>query len=465
MAPAFGTAPCSAVLGFVNNVIGSVFDAIGRLQNPPQVSGGGIFGKIINVIGKVVVGGVNLVLDGLNFVLTNGVRIAIAPVMAIVAKIAGIVGTVAQITSAVRPWTVVMTGEPEQNRKAIGNEAPLAGQVTARVDLGGLDEWPGFMADCAQQAGVTLPPLKPEGNPVTWTVATSASDLVVQGETEKSLSDDSTATLNYQTTVEPKYEKATEAVGVMSATAAIQRDDVRKLQEAFSQLVQEGLADLLPPIGEIVSPLIYPRIQPIIAKAFGALEHLRDASGSLNVPISYHLPDDEEPASTGTGPSAGAVGLPGNCPGADVIAAATGIGFQEPTSASSETGDRPLSCLYGFDGYGEGIHSTAILDVTYSARPPGQLEELVAQMTEIFEANGGGAAMPPCEPLTLPDAQVVCMQTVVDAELAGRVVLYVDTGTFLFYVHLTTIEYVVGDDLPFARDIAIPVAGAVMEAA
>lgn len=84
-APALINAPCSAVIGFVDGVIAAMFNAIGRLHNPSEITDEGIFGKIINVIGKVLVGAGNLVIDGLHFVLSNGVRIAIAPVMAVVA--------------------------------------------------------------------------------------------------------------------------------------------------------------------------------------------------------------------------------------------------------------------------------------------------------------------------------------------------------------------------------------------
>jgi hypothetical protein len=58
---------CSSVIGFVNGVIASVFNAIGHLRAPPALhTGFSLFDNLVNGVAKVVVGGVNAVIDGAN---------------------------------------------------------------------------------------------------------------------------------------------------------------------------------------------------------------------------------------------------------------------------------------------------------------------------------------------------------------------------------------------------------------
>ena len=95
-----------------------------------------------------------------------------------------------------------MDDTPPSTRKAIGTEPGLPGTVTARVDLGGLDEWPTDIADCAMQAGVTLPPLKPVGAPIAWTM-TQTDDLAVQSAGQATVLDETgSARFRYATTQE-----------------------------------------------------------------------------------------------------------------------------------------------------------------------------------------------------------------------------------------------------------------------
>ncbi|WP_219418232.1 hypothetical protein [Pseudonocardia nigra] len=66
--------------------------------------------------------------------------------------------------------------------------------------------------------------------------------------------------------MEPKYPNAADAVGLVWANAVVQRDDVTKLQQAVVKLIQEGLASLVPPVGNVVVPLVFPVVQPIITR-------------------------------------------------------------------------------------------------------------------------------------------------------------------------------------------------------
>jgi hypothetical protein len=395
--------PCSAVVDFVDRVTATVFNAIGHLLELPQLTGGGFFSRLVNTIGKVLVGGANVVIDGAHFVVRNVGRVAIATVLKPVARIAGIVATIAQITSAVRPWTVVLSADPKTNRKAIGTEAPLRGSITARVDLGGLDEWPPFLTDCAQVAGVTLPPLKPAGNPVTWTLAGTTSGLFNAADKQATLDAKNGATATYHTTVEPKYRNATEQVGYLVATATIQRDDVTKLQEALTTLFRDGLASLLPPAGDIVAPLVLPFVQPTIAKAFEVLAHLRDAGNTTAVPISYHTGDEEEPEpgepTSSTPPPAARGKMPDSCPTAETITAATGLAF-EHQKQTKQAG--ALYCAYSHKwGEHADLDPDAVgVELIFHMNDANMTQQFIDTM----EQNLG-----PCRSISVPDATTACI--------------------------------------------------------
>ncbi len=76
-----------------------------------------------------------------------------APVLAVIRAVAGAVAVVASIVAIIQPWALRVTGEPALTRLAIGNEPGLPGVFSAEVDVGGLDEWPSDVADCAAAAG------------------------------------------------------------------------------------------------------------------------------------------------------------------------------------------------------------------------------------------------------------------------------------------------------------------------
>lgn len=334
-ADATSAGPCSAVVRFVDHTIATVFNAIGHLAQPAPLTGGGVFAplvKVVNAIAKAFVGAVNVAIDGAFVVVQKLGRVAINALLAPVARIAGIVGTVAQVASAVRPWTLALTADPTRNRKAISPEAPLTGTLTARIDLGGLDEWPPFLADCARQAGKPLPPLKPEGNQVTWTLTGTQPDLIVGDGTRSVLDADGVVTTTYETTVEPKFEDSSVATGLVHVTATVQRDDLTKLQRSFEEMIQDGLRTLSPPVGGVISTLVFPFVQPLITRAFAKLAHLRDIRATLvgGLPIDYHVENRKAPApepplplpsSPGTGgapitPTKGETRLPASCPAA-----------------------------------------------------------------------------------------------------------------------------------------------------
>lgn len=296
--PTLSTAPCSAVVGFVDRTIAEVFDAIGHLPYPVTYDNDSAFTKFLKTVGTVLALGANVLIDKARLVISKTVSVAIKPLMTVVAEIAGVAGTVAQVVSAVRPWTMTLTADPAANRKGVAPEGPQPGTVTARIDLGGLDQWPSYLADCAARAGTALPPLKPAGNSITWHITGAPTGLAYLGDGDTRLRNDATARTQYLTAVEPKYPDAREATGRVRITATIQRDDLTTIQNQFEDLVHSNLTSLVPPLGSIIDDIAWPVVQPWVDHAFSALAHLRDVTGAVYVPISYHLPGEPTPTTS-----------------------------------------------------------------------------------------------------------------------------------------------------------------------
>ena len=285
------TGLCSSVIGFVNGVVASVFNAIGHLRNPPLVNTGfSLFDTVVNTVAKVAVGGVNAVIDGANFVVSNTVRIAIGTVMSFVGRIAGVVGTVATVISAIRPWSLKIEADHPNV------EAPGGGTITATIDLGGFDEWPPPLPDCAAAAGVPLPPLRPSGNPVTWNVP--GQGLIANDSADSRLRADGTALYTFHVIKEPPLPDGPNVVEDMTVGATVQRDDLRELEEKLIALIQSEFAQLVPPVGSIVAPLVMPLVKPWIDRAFTALSSLRNKTSTTRISVRY--PDPNPPPSTTT---------------------------------------------------------------------------------------------------------------------------------------------------------------------
>lgn len=217
-------------------------------------------------------------------------RIAIGTVMSYVGRIAAVVGTVAIVVSAIRPWTLKVEAEPPNV------EAPGGGTIRATVDLGGFDEWPPPVADCAATAGVPLPPLRPSGNPVEWSVP--GQGLIATDSADPRLRADGTALYTYHVITEPPLPNGPNVVEEISVRATVQRDDFRRLEQQVVGIIERELAGLLPPVGSVVSPLVMPVVKPWIDRAFTALSKLRDVFGVTRIAVRH--PDPNPPPTTTT---------------------------------------------------------------------------------------------------------------------------------------------------------------------
>jgi hypothetical protein len=269
---------CSAVTQFIDDAVAAVFSAL-KVEAPESGPG-----EVIADIWNFVVGLGEDIVQGLADAL-------IAPVTATIRAIAGALAIGSMVVSLLQAWTTRLDAKPTTTRFAIDDEV-VEGRLAAAVETGGLDAWPPAILDCAQTAGVTLPPLNAGGSAVAWTAAEIPIDLIQPTQTPATLDDAGAATLVYTTNSE-SAEVATgdEIEGTVIAEVKIQRTDLEELRDTILELL---FAQLPSPIDEAVASLLGTQIAELT-------QSLTDVVGGYSwatVTVIYHekteTPEPEE---------------------------------------------------------------------------------------------------------------------------------------------------------------------------
>ena len=129
-----------------------------------------------------------------------------------------------------------------------------------------------------------------------WSVP--GQGLIATDSADPRLRADGSAIYTYHVIKEPPLPNGPNVVEEIAVRATVQRDDFRRLEEQIVEIIQRELAQLLPPVGSVVSPLIMPLVKPWIDRAFMALSHLRDVFGVARIAVRY--PDPNPPPTTTT---------------------------------------------------------------------------------------------------------------------------------------------------------------------
>ncbi|MFN8520700.1 MAG: hypothetical protein U0667_15195 [Chloroflexota bacterium] len=276
--------PCTAVTGFIDGAISSVFDAL--KARVPDGGPGQVVVSIWNFVVKAAASAARTIVKGLT-----------QPVLDAIATVAGTVGLAATIVSAIRPWTLAVTSDPPVTAKGIDGSPGQPGELVVRVDLGGMDEWPAAIQDCAAAAGRPLPNLKPQGAPVTWTAITQAPvELVAAGVQEATLDKDGIARFDFVTLTEAVPQPREEQAGRISVTVTVQRTELEQLRD----MATDQLLGALPSIArEALSSFV----RPLIASVTARLTHLITTQSSGSGWVIYHEPKrTPDPSATPTEP-------------------------------------------------------------------------------------------------------------------------------------------------------------------
>lgn len=345
--------PCSAVAGFVDSALNYVFNL---LQLAPSNS------SFVNFFVSIWNGAVSLahtVIGGLISALTR-------PVVQAIASAVGAVATLLEVVSLLRPYAVFVRFDP------IGNStSAVPGDVMVKVVNNDLGNWPSWMVDCANAAGIVLPPLtSPKNAPVTWTVLASVDSaqealfadpdgdpLVEQRSLDTNLHDDGTATLHYVTGQDPivpaNCQQGLPEDGAVPVRVDVRRADVEELQSELNRFLTGALVGGLPgQVQQLVAPVLGFLTSQVTSK-LSALVSADFGFGTLLV--SHH----EEPrchnqpspsvvagATPGTPPPQGPLGT---C--ADYVHAGdapTPLVHEQQLTSSQYGGYAEVLCLFDF---------------------------------------------------------------------------------------------------------------------
>jgi len=268
--------PCSQVQSFIDNTLNAIFAAL-----RPNL-GSSLPGRILGgVIDFLLASGKLTVRELLNTI--------IAPVLSVIRSVSAIVGTASIVISTIRPWTVIVTPRPIATRFSVGSEAPIIGDVLCKVDLGGFDDWPPVISDCAAASGVPLPSLKPEGAPVVWEVLGTQPSLVTPFDIPAVLLPDATATLRYFTGNEDEETaKGKPISGVVTFNVTVTRPQLNELRDTLVNLL---FAQLPPLASQLLRPILGPQINNLLQR----LVSLTDSRGTRTLAVVFHTPPDPTP--------------------------------------------------------------------------------------------------------------------------------------------------------------------------
>lgn len=280
---------CEQFQGFIEGAIVKVFDAIGRL---PNVSGDSIWVKIANGLIDVL----NLGKDALQFLVVNGTKVFLKPVVDAVAKVASVVALATNAVKLLLPWS----GEilPDPTGPTLGT-APVDGVWTLRLRSPGPQEWPTQVVGCANWARVTLPSLRPSEADVSWRITSqSPRPLLSTGAATRKVASDGTATLKWQTLVEPPDVAAgrEQYDGAVYVRATVTRTDVDKFYAAMFRAFLGLVPVWLPPA---IPAIVVNQLMPTITRALKSLTKLRSLSVVGYLYPIYHQ-KEETPTPTPT---------------------------------------------------------------------------------------------------------------------------------------------------------------------
>lgn len=248
-------------------------------------------------------GGGNIIVRIWDFVVSLAERVARAivreltqPVLDLIGRVASMAAMANAIVSVIRPWTVTVAGVPPVTAKGVGGGPGQPGALVVRVDLGGLDDWPALVKDCARVAGHPLPNLKPEGAPVTWSVAQYPGGLMAESGRQRRLDATGQARLDYVTLVDDIPAPWRDVPGQLVATAVVERPGLERLRDI-------ALDALFGELGQ-ARGVVEPFLRPIIARLTARLTSLISSRGYGPATVIYHVPDATPEPDRTPGPTA-----------------------------------------------------------------------------------------------------------------------------------------------------------------
>ncbi len=303
------TSPCSTIANFFNDILNQVFNAL--KLDPAAVSdwvsgklGGGTLGAIAGTFAGWFASAWNHAVDLARTAVQTVLTQLTQPVLNILRLAIGAIATLTTLVSYLKPWKAPITADPPANQFGIVGGAARTGAATVAIDKNAeIAQWPPLLASCAQTFNITLPTLSRSGLPVTWEVDEPESLVTVDHPSGPSfagtLNDDLKSTMQYTTQRESaKLAKTGDpVVSDITVVARVRRTEVDDLRQMVTDFVTAQVPGFLKTV-----------LDPIIASylewATKFLDILINVEGSLEIPITHHVPKPPKPPAPTTASSA-----------------------------------------------------------------------------------------------------------------------------------------------------------------
>jgi hypothetical protein len=267
---------CTQAQGFIDATLNQLFSALTVDLGTSQA------GQILSSI-------INGVILGFRVPIKAALDSLTKPVLDMIRDIAGVLAIAATVVSTIRPWSLQLVATPKATRLAVGAEPGLPGEVSLTVDLGGFDEWPADVADCAAASGVPLPSLRPSNARCSWVVTGTRPGLVQYDPPPPTLDANARGKLAYHTLSESEdAAKGDPAYAQLLVTATVARPEVDDLKRTISNLLFAQLPD-------IINQFVRPYLGPIVDQLLGKIASITDSQGTAAITVLYHEPKKETP--------------------------------------------------------------------------------------------------------------------------------------------------------------------------
>jgi hypothetical protein len=263
------TGLCSTLADYVSGALDFIFESL--KVNADTDSFLGWLGTIWNAA-----------LDLARWAVEGLIELLTAPIITAITDALAIVGALNMVASLLKPWSLEVTPSNTETRFAVGDESDIAEAFVAEVDTGIEFDWPPWMEDCAQVAGLALPdPSSAEDSGVSWTTA-GLPGLGEVTNNQNRIDSDNQADLNWVTGREASGG-GDELSGTVSASVTVESKQLEEMKSMINGLIKGHVGDT---VGGLISLLT----DPIIDK----LAELVQVNGASSVTVFFHDEEEEE---------------------------------------------------------------------------------------------------------------------------------------------------------------------------
>ena len=232
------TDACSAIAGWVSNIVSNVTAAI-------QSNGTGWLSSLWNTVVTIAGAAISVIINHI-----------MQPLITFITTIATVCGTIMQVASMFKRWSVQLAGNPATIQLGA---SPVDGTFVATLTAADIP-WPSTLAGCVMAlSNVKLDDASYADAPITWTPKANIPGLATETTSDAILQKDKTASYHFQTITGPAGSGCMRTVpdGNISVSVSVARTDVTRTLQSLESLITNQLpAGLRTYLGPFIDPAI-----------------------------------------------------------------------------------------------------------------------------------------------------------------------------------------------------------------